>query len=106
MQSQIVIHLSVNLKDEEETLALMQAISPYLKTARVLSQNEAINCLSEREKQLLLTLAESDSISEAAHKLYMSRSTACKHLRNIYNKLGVHSLHRALIVAFRAGIIE
>jgi len=61
--------------------------------------------LSWAERRVLQSLVHHDTIQEAAKACFISRCTARAHLTNAYQKLKVHSLHRALIVAFRQGEI-
>lgn len=62
--------------------------------------------LSLREFQVLKLLADGHSYKTAAHALSLSVDTLRFHVRNIYEKLHVHSKSEALLKAFRAGIIH
>lgn len=62
--------------------------------------------LSLREHQVLKLLAEGHSYKTAAHELSVSIDTLRFHIRNIYEKLHVHSKSEALLKAFRAGLIH
>lgn len=62
--------------------------------------------LTPTERRVLATLAQHDTIEEAASALCLSPGTVRKHLEHIYCKLGVHSLHRAIVVAIRCGLIQ
>ncbi len=61
--------------------------------------------LTAAEKRVLLALAEHDTIKEAADTLCISPGTVRKHLEQIYQKLDVHSLHRAIVVAFQQQLL-
>jgi DNA-binding CsgD family transcriptional regulator len=61
--------------------------------------------LTGAEKRVLRALAEHDTIREAADKLCISPGTVRKHLEQIYQKLNVHSLHRAIAVAFQRQLL-
>lgn len=76
---------------------------PETASSAVIATDSA---LSAAERRVLRMLLEHDKISEAANALYLSQHTIKKHLENIYKKLGVHSLHRAIIIAYRAGWLE
>jgi DNA-binding CsgD family transcriptional regulator len=62
--------------------------------------------LTLTERRVLATLAQHDTIEDAASALCLSPGTVRKHLEHIYCKLGVHSLHRAIVVAIRCGLIQ
>ncbi|HSC27839.1 MAG TPA: response regulator transcription factor [Vicinamibacterales bacterium] len=62
--------------------------------------------LSLREFQVLKLLAEGHSYKTAANELSVSIDTLRFHVRNIYEKLHVHSKSEALLKAFRSGIIH
>ena len=47
--------------------------------------------LTRRESEILLLLAQGRSISVIQEKLVVSKNTVKTHVKNIYNKLDVHS---------------
>ena len=53
--------------------------------------------LTEREKEVILLLAEGLSNQQIAEKLYLSINTVKYHTQNIYQKLGVHNRMLAVI---------
>lgn len=57
--------------------------------------------LSEREREVLILLAQGLSNKEIAQRLYLSVRTVEGHLANIYDKLGVHSRTEAALYAVR-----
>ncbi len=61
--------------------------------------------LTGAEKRVLLALTEHDTIQEVADALCLSTGTVRKHLEHIYQKLDVHSLHRAIVVAFHRKLL-
>jgi DNA-binding CsgD family transcriptional regulator len=61
--------------------------------------------LTGAEKRVLLALTEHDTIQEVADALCLSAGTVRKHLEHIYQKLDVHSLHRAIAVAFHRQLL-
>jgi DNA-binding CsgD family transcriptional regulator len=61
--------------------------------------------LSESERRVLQSLVHHDTIQEAAEACFISRCTARAHLANVYQKLNVHSIHRAIVVACKHGAI-
>jgi DNA-binding NarL/FixJ family response regulator len=62
--------------------------------------------LSPREVDLLKLLAEGHSYKTAAKALSISIDTVRFHIRNIYDKLHVHSKSEAVILALRQGIVR
>ncbi|GIK37480.1 MAG: DNA-binding response regulator [Chloroflexota bacterium] len=59
--------------------------------------------LSEREREVLILLAQGLSNKEIAQRLYLSVRTVEGHLANIYGKLGVHSRTETALYAVRQG---
>lgn len=61
--------------------------------------------LSPQETRLLALIAEGASYQAAGDKLFVSINTVRKHIRNIYEKLQVHTKSEAVNKAMRAGMI-
>lgn len=61
--------------------------------------------LTNREREILLLLADGHSTKTISSKLYITMSTLRKHIRNIYSKLKVHSMVEALAVARKNNLI-
>ena len=64
------------------------------------------NQLSAREIEVLKLLADGHVYKTAADKLSLSVDTIRFHVRNIYEKLHVHSKSEAVLKAFRSGILR
>ena len=62
--------------------------------------------LSPREVDVLKCLAEGHVYKTAAAELGLSLDTVRFHIRNIYEKLHVHSKSEAVLAALRAGILR
>ena len=62
--------------------------------------------LSARELDILKLLAEGHSYKTAAKSLSLSIDTVRFHIRNIYEKLHVHSKSEAVMLALRQGIVR
>jgi DNA-binding NarL/FixJ family response regulator len=62
--------------------------------------------LSARELELLKLLAEGHSYKTAAHALSLSIDGIRFHVRNIYERLHVHSKSDAVLKALRSGLIR
>lgn len=65
----------------------------------------AVFSLTERERQVLLQIAEGRSTKEAALRLGISYKTADSHRSRILEKLGVHETASMVRLAIRAGLI-
>lgn len=61
--------------------------------------------LTNKEKEVLSLLAEGNSYKMAAAKLGITYSTVNTHIKNIYEKLHVHSLGEAVSVALKNRIV-
>jgi DNA-binding NarL/FixJ family response regulator len=61
--------------------------------------------LTDREKEILSGLSDGDSYSSIADSLFISVDTVRYHIRNIYQKLQVHSQSAAVSRAIRKGLI-
>jgi DNA-binding NarL/FixJ family response regulator len=64
------------------------------------------NQLSVREMDVLQLLAEGHSYKECADRLTVSHDTIRFHVRNIYERLHVHSKSEAVIKALKSGWIK
>ncbi len=62
--------------------------------------------LSPREHEILKLLADGHSYKTAARALDLSLDTIRFHIRNIYDKLHVHSKSEAVVAALRQGILR
>ncbi len=65
-----------------------------------------VEALSEREMQILLLLARGFSAGEIARELVISVNTSKAHIKNIYQKLDVHSRNEAIDKAVYYQILE
>ena len=62
--------------------------------------------LTERERQVLVLIADGKSTKEAAATLGISYKTADSHRSRILEKLGVHETASMVRYAIRAGLVE
>jgi DNA-binding NarL/FixJ family response regulator len=62
-------------------------------------------CLSRREREILLLLAEGKTEAEIAAVLVISPKTVATHIQNTLRKLGVHSRTQAVVAAYRDGLV-
>jgi len=69
------------------------------------AKSDAVNTLSEREKEVLLLVAEGLDTKSLAQKLHISQFTARNHIQNILAKLDLHSKTQAVSYAFKKGLL-
>lgn len=81
-------------------------LSPQVARGLINSMKRSGNSpLSQREEQVLKLLAKGKSYSKIAEALFISRTTAKTHIRNIYSKLNVNSKDDAIAKAASDKII-
>jgi DNA-binding NarL/FixJ family response regulator len=73
--------------------------------SKVVPPKRSEHRLSARELEILQLLAEGHSYKTAAKALSLSLDTIRFHIRNIYEKLHVHSKSEAVVLALRNGIL-
>jgi DNA-binding NarL/FixJ family response regulator len=81
-----------------------QVITVFQQTTCFKDEN-ADSDLSDREKEVIVSLSEGNNYNEIANRLYISVDTVRHHIRNIYKKLHVHSQSEAVAKAIRKGLI-
>jgi two-component system nitrate/nitrite response regulator NarL len=62
--------------------------------------------LSEREAEVLTLIADGLSVPEIAERLMISTATVKTHVKNLFEKLGVHERAAAVAEAMRRGLVE
>lgn len=67
---------------------------------------DLIDPLSQRERDILLLLAQSLSAPEIARRLFLSANTVRTHIKSIYAKLGVHTRWQLVEQARRLGLLD
>ncbi|GGA70709.1 DNA-binding response regulator [Pseudoclavibacter endophyticus] len=65
----------------------------------------ALAQLTEREREVLLLLAEGLSNAEIAQQMFVSGATIKTHVSNLLAKLGVHDRIHAVIFAYEQGLV-
>ena len=71
-------------------------MSPRIARMVVKSFNNFMSsALTEREKEVLMLMSGGNSYKMTADQLHISHDTVRFHIKNIYEKLEVHSLHEA-----------
>ncbi len=65
-----------------------------------------IEPLTPREREILLSLVHGESEFEAAQRLGITQATVHSHRQHLYQWLGVHSQHQAVLRAFALRLID
>lgn len=78
---------------------------PGLVSLQMKRDNDPIDLLTQREKEVLLALAEGLSNKEISQKLYVTEHTVKKHVSQILAKLDLADRTHAIIFAYNKGLI-
>ena len=92
--------------DREHLERLLQASGTDLTRASVPSSPEPLEPLTDREKEILVFLANGVSNKEMAGRIFVSENTVKFHLKNIYSKLSVGSRLQAITAARQLGLLH
>jgi len=68
------------------------------------SSQKSIECLTSREKEVLLLLSEGANNAAIAQSLVISPQTARTHVQNLLAKLGMHSRLEAAAFVLQNGV--
>jgi non-specific serine/threonine protein kinase len=85
--------------------ALAVHVGPARSVTLTTGGGAALPGLTEREMEVLRLLAAGQSNREVAEKLFISPTTAARHVANIYTKLGIDSRAKAVAFAHHHGLI-
>jgi len=80
------------------------AIAKQLTRSLAAPKPQAADALTEREREVLVLVAQGLSNPQIADSLVISERTARTHFSNILGKLGVASRTQAALLAIREGI--
>jgi two-component system response regulator NreC len=81
-------------------------VKDYLAQESAARPAEALDELTDREREVLAHLADGAGNGEIAETLSISPKTVARHRENIMRKLGLHSRVELVKYAIRKGIIE
>ncbi len=70
------------------------------------SQVEALEDLTDREREVLSLIAKGMSNAEIAQSLFLSEGTVKTHIKRIFYKLGLRDRTQAVIFAYDVGIVQ
>jgi DNA-binding NarL/FixJ family response regulator len=85
------------------TPMVARQVMAFLKPLAALP--ESPSQLTSREKEILGLITEGLTNEEMAEKLFISPQTVRNHIKNIYDKLKVHSRAQVVVKAFREKLI-
>ncbi len=66
----------------------------------------ALHDLTDREREVLLNIAQGRSNGEIAAKLFLAEGTVKTHVKRIFAKLGVRDRAQAVVFAYDAGLVR
>ena len=83
---------------------LFDAVQQLLRTRDVVVARRPT--LTGREVEILEHVAQGETSREIGERLFISENTVKNHVRNILDKLGLHSRSEAVVYAIREGLIS
>lgn len=83
-----------------------ELVSDYLMRVEEGAEQDSYDGLTEREREVLVHIAEGETNREIAHKLGISVKTVERHCENIMSKLNLHSRTELVKYALRKNLIS
>jgi len=88
------------------SVEITQMMMNSFKNPAKKSQNHELLQLTDREKEVLVLIAEECSTKEIAEKLFISPNTVETHRKNLFSKLKVKNLAGLVKYALQTGLIK
>lgn len=109
-ESPLTFHQSVRVVASGHTLFSPEALRRIVSeggsvTAGPQVGGSDLSRLTEREREVLIVLAEGESNAEIARRLFLGETTVKSHVSAIFEKLGVRNRVEAALQAYRAGLV-
>jgi len=87
-------------------VAAQRLLGELSRLATPPEEDEGIKLLTEREKEVLVLIAQGESNRSIAKKLFISEKTVKNHITSIFRKLKVEDRTQAAIYAIKKGLVE
>ena len=88
------------------TRRLLDRFTPMLPSSGADDQHKVIDKLTEREREVLLLVAQGMSNGEIARKLVLSEATVKTHVGRILTKLDLRDRVQAVVLAYESGLVR
>lgn len=88
------------------TRRLLDRFTPMLPSSGAADQHKEIDRLTDREREVLLLVAQGLSNGEIAAKLVLSEATVKTHVGRILTKLDLRDRVQAVVLAYESGLVR
>ncbi|MFE7213397.1 response regulator [Streptomyces sp. NPDC001698] len=88
------------------TRRLLDRFAPMLPTAGQKPQHKELQRLTEREREVMILVAQGMSNGEIAARLVLSEATVKTHVGRILTKLGLRDRVQVVVLAYETGLVR